>query len=124
MNINDFTADYDPKDISDNKNVSVLSYLGILFLIPLLSRKNSYYARFHVNQGLVLLIVEVALNTVQRLLGIVFNLTGLVFLPVILNFIFAVLNILCLTLMVIGIINTVNGRAKELPIIGKIRLIK
>lgn len=124
MNVKDFTADYDPRDIKDNKSISVLCYLGIFLLIPFLTRKNSYFVRFHVNQGLLILFLSVCLNVVQRAIGIIFGLMGLEFILVFLNFVFAVLSILCLTLMVIGIINVVNGKAKELPLIGSIRILK
>ena len=124
MNVKDFTADYDPRDIKDNKSISVLSYLGIFLLIPFLTKKNSYFVRFHVNQGLLILFLSVCLNVIQRIVGIAFGLIGLEFILVLLNFIFAVLSILCLTLMVIGIINVVNGKAKELPLIGSIRILK
>jgi uncharacterized membrane protein len=45
------------KDIELNKNVAALSYLWILFLIPLLSKKDSKYCQFHAKQGLVLFIL-------------------------------------------------------------------
>lgn len=45
-------------DIEQNKNFAALSYVFILFLIPLLGRKKSRFAQFHAKQGLVLLAVE------------------------------------------------------------------
>ena len=35
-NTPDTTANYDPKDIEDNKVLALFSYIGLLFLIPLL----------------------------------------------------------------------------------------
>lgn len=47
---------FDAKDIADNKFVAALSYLGLLFLVPLLVKKDSPFAQFHAKQGLVLCI--------------------------------------------------------------------
>lgn len=46
-------------DVESNKVMAVLSYLGILVLIPLLGAKNSPFARFHTNQGLILCIATI-----------------------------------------------------------------
>lgn len=46
------------KDVQ-NKAVAALSYIWVLFLIPLLTKKKSKYAQFHAKQGLVLFIVEI-----------------------------------------------------------------
>ncbi len=42
------------QDVADNKLVAALSYIGILFLVPLLVKKDSPFAQFHAKQGLVL----------------------------------------------------------------------
>ena len=46
-------------DVESNKAMAVLSYLGILVLVPLLGAKNSPFARFHTNQGLILCIATI-----------------------------------------------------------------
>jgi uncharacterized membrane protein len=46
------------RDIELNKNAAALSYLWILFLIPLLSKKDSKFCQFHAKQGLVLFILS------------------------------------------------------------------
>ena len=51
-NTADTTAEYDAQDIEKNKVMALLAY--IIFLIPLLAAKDSKFARFHTNQGLVL----------------------------------------------------------------------
>ena len=116
LNMEDYTPAFDPMDIEANKGISVLSYLGILFLIPMLSRQNSRFARFHVNQGLILLITEAAYNIVVRIVRAI---------PVIrmLGGILGFLDIIFLILMILGIVNAAKGQAKELPVIGKLRLL-
>lgn len=46
MNTNDTTSQFDPQDINDNKGMSVLAYIGFLFLVPLLACPNSKFARY------------------------------------------------------------------------------
>lgn len=48
---------FDPKDVEDHKMMAALSYVGILFLIPLLAMKQSRFAQEHAKQGLILFIV-------------------------------------------------------------------
>lgn len=54
----------DNKDVESNKVVAALSYLGILFLVPLLAAKQSKFAQFHAKQGLVLFVAEVVVSFV------------------------------------------------------------
>ena len=55
----DHTAEFDPKDVSDNKVIAMLVYLlsVVGILIALLSQ-NSPYVSFHVRQALKFLVVE------------------------------------------------------------------
>ena len=119
MNTNDTTSQFDPQDINDNKGMSVLAYIGFLFLIPLLACPNSKYARYHTNQGLVLFLLELAIGVVTGIFGII-PIAGLI----IGGLLSAVGGIFTLVLMIMGIINAAQGQAKELPLIGKITLLK
>lgn len=119
MNTNDTTSQFDPQDINDNKGMSVLAYIGFLFLVPLLACPNSKFARYHTNQGLVLFLLEFALGIVTGILGII-PIAGLI----IGGLLSAVGGIFTLVLMIMGIINAAQGQAKELPLIGKITLLK
>lgn len=57
----DHTAEFDPKDISDNKVVAMAAYLlGVVgVIIALLAASNSKYAGFHVRQSLKISICEI-----------------------------------------------------------------
>ena len=55
----DTTANYDPRDIADNKLMAILCYLGILWLIPFLAAKESPFVKYHLNQGLLVLILGI-----------------------------------------------------------------
>jgi len=99
------TSATDQKDIQENKVISILSYFGILCLIPLLAKKDSKFAQFHAKQGLVLLIAWVILSVifVVPILGWIIGFIGYLFL---------------LILMIMGIINVVSGKMTPLPLIG------
>lgn len=54
-----------PEEKEDDKNegvnaLAVISYLGILCLVPLLTKKDDKFTQFHAKQGLALLIAEFA----------------------------------------------------------------
>lgn len=108
-NTADTTSEYDAQDIEKNKVMAVLAY--ILFFIPLLAAKDSKFARFHTNQGLVLFLG-----------GIIASVVAVI--PVIGWIIAPIAGLVITVLAVIGIINALNGRAKELPVIGKFKILK
>lgn len=122
-NTPDYTSEYDQTDITNNKALAALAYIGILVLIPILAAPNSKFAKFHSNQGLTLLIVNVVLSIALSIVRIVMNAIadplGKIF-----SVVTWAIGILIIILAIIGIINAVQGKAKELPIIGKIKLLK
>ena len=118
-NTADTTNQYDPQDIEKNKVMAILAYLGILVLVPLFGAKESRFARFHTNQGLILCIVGIALYIIVRiLLAISWKLAAIV------GIFLWIIEIAIFILAIIGIINAAKGRAKELPLIGKFRVLK
>ncbi len=123
-NTADRTSEFDSGDIERNKVLSLFSYLGILLLIPLLATNNSKYARFHVNQGLILFIVEIAWGVVSGILSVIFGLTGVTALVALFSVVSGLVSLLLFVLAILGIVNAVTGKAKELPVIGKFRLLK
>lgn len=91
---------------NDNKGMALLSYIGILVLVPLLTVKDDEFVQFHAKQGLVLLIAAIAISVVGviPLLGWLIAFVG---------------GLTCLVLAVMGIINVLNGEKKPLPLIGQ-----
>ena len=128
-NTSDTTAEYDAKDIADNKVMALLSYIGILVLIPMFAAPNSKYARYHVRQGFNLFLAYIGLfiinflsrfiKTTKYVWGIPYQTT-----PGIIVFIVWLLGIPLFVLSILGIINAYKGKAKELPIIGKFKILK
>ena len=103
----------------NGKLYSILSYVGILWLIGMLAapEKDDALVRFHVNQGLVLTIASVVLTAAINLVGIILPdiLTGLLSFSV---------SVASLVFMILGIIAANNGEEKELPIIGQFKIYK
>jgi len=89
---------------SGQKNVgmAVLCYLGILVLVPLLTdAKNDPFVKFHIKQGLVLLIVDIIASFIFWI-----------------PFIGWILWLGIVILFIMGIVNAAGGKEKELPLIG------
>ena len=125
-NTEDTTQEFDPADIQQNKTMAVLAYLGILVLVPLLGAKGSKFARFHANQGLVLLIAEIVLGLVQRIVsGVLLSIFwGSGLMSALMSLIAVAVWAFSIVMMILGIVNAANGRAKQLPLIGNITLLK
>ena len=105
----------DPKDAQDNKVMAILAYVGILVLVPIFAAKESPFARYHANQGILLCIASMAIGIVVSILFMI-----LVFISPALAMISYLLTFIIPVLAVIGIINAVKGEAKPLPIIGNL----
>ena len=93
-------------DIEENKVIAAIGYLGILCLIPLLAKKDSAFAQHHGKQGLVLLIVWMILWVVNVI-------------PVLGQIVWALGSIGILILVLLGIINALNGNTWEMPVLGE-----
>lgn len=120
-NTADSTEQFDSVDIAQNKALAILSYIGILVLVPIFCAKHSRFARFHSNQGLVVLIASAAVGV----LSYIFQALAFMLWPF--WFFAAPLYLLELgvtALAVLGIINAARGKAKELPLIGKVRILR
>ncbi len=101
-------------DINTNKVYAVLAYLGILVLIPLFVSPKSEFARFHANQGLVLLLTNILFGVFKLIMGGSILLTLGYFIISMMLFVFSIL----------GIITAAKGEKKPLPIIGGIQILK
>lgn len=122
----DNTGNSNQNDQSNTILFSILSYIGILWLIPLLVEKNDKVVRFHVNQGIVLFIFDI-IGSIAGSIAVGILSAIFVFIPVIsfLGVVIASLfGILCFVLMIIGIVNAANKSEKPLPIIGKFQILK
>lgn len=101
----------DPQDVEKNKVMAILAY--IIFFLPLIAARDSRFAMFHGNQGLVLFLAAIVINIVG---GIIPFIGWFIILP------FGWIAVLILA--IIGIINASKGEMKPLPLIGGISIIK
>lgn len=108
---NDVTAEMDPKDIADHKLHAICAYLGLLFLVPLLAAKDSKFARFHLNQGIVLAIGEMVFGIIGSFHGVI-------------GWIGWALEVVCGVFALVGLIYACQGKAKRVPLFGKLKIFK
>ena len=122
------TDRFDAGDIQNNKIMAVLSYIGILVLVPIFAAKNSPYARYHANQGLLLLLAGVIWGMFYSIVAVCLTILSL-FIPFLWMISFAVISILgilslvFLALAIYGIVNAATGKAKPLPVLGRFSLL-
>jgi uncharacterized membrane protein len=88
-----------------NTLMGILCYLGPLVIIPLIVAKDDAFVKFHIKQGLVLLIIEAVVWALGMYVWQFWALYELV-------------NLLTFILSIVGIVNVVQGREKELPLVG------
>lgn len=92
------------------KNIAMAVVAYIIFFIPLLTgdAKKDPFVKYHTKQGLVLFLLVVAINVIGMVI------------PFYLWFTISwILSLGSLALLVLGIINAVNGKQEPLPVIGK-----
>ena len=90
-----------------NKLMAILAYLGPLVIVSYLVAKDNHFVKFHIKQGLLLLIGWVLVWFLAM--------TYVWSLWVVLGLI----KLFILVLTIIGIVNAIQGREKGLPLIGK-----
>lgn len=116
----------DAADIEKNRVMGILAYLGILVLVPILAAKESRFAKYHANQGVILFGAEIVIGFV-----LVFARIVVAFIPVFrwaLGCIFALVSgviwLAILAYVIMGIVNAVNGKCKPLPGFPEAKIIK
>ncbi|NQT49672.1 DUF4870 domain-containing protein [Candidatus Kuenenbacteria bacterium] len=94
------------QEISENKILAALSYLGILCLIPILLKRDDKFVTFHAKQGLVLFFAEIIVwfvNIIPILGQMVWILASFVFLAV----------------SIVGIVRVWQGEYWKIPFLHK-----
>ncbi|RGX56614.1 zinc-ribbon domain-containing protein [Anaerotruncus sp. AF02-27] len=111
----------DLQDAQDNKVMAVLAY--IIFLIPLFAAKDSKFARFHTNQGIILVIGAIIYGVLFSVLsGILFAISWQLGLAV--TGILGLVGWVFTVFAIIGIVHACKGEMKPLPLIGGIKILK
>ncbi len=97
--------------IDEGKTIAIISYITIIGLIIayiLNNTKNNAFAKFHIGQSARIVVLAFA----NMLLGWV--------LPSSLGLITTIVSIGIFVLIILGIVNAVNGKTTPLPVIGTI----
>ncbi|HIY96657.1 MAG TPA: DUF4870 domain-containing protein [Candidatus Borkfalkia excrementigallinarum] len=110
-------------ELMQKKAICSLAYLfGILFFLPLIIYPNDEFAKFHANQALVVLLTVIVGEVI---FGILTGLLGAVaFLGTLFGILCGVFGLIMLVACILAILGVVREERYELPIIGKIKLIK
>ena len=97
----------DAKDIQENKALAAISYIWILFFIPMFAKKDSQFAQFHARQGLALFVLSIVIyfaSMIPFLGWFVISWFG---------------SLILLVFFIMGLINALSGKCAELPWIGR-----
>ncbi|MBS3110438.1 DUF4870 domain-containing protein [Candidatus Woesearchaeota archaeon] len=96
---------------SNSQLCAILSYLliGIIWYFADEKMKKDSYAKYHVKQAVVLLIFSIIWGVALS----IFSMALILLWPL-----WMLLNYVPLILVIIGILNAVNSKEKELPVIG------
>jgi uncharacterized membrane protein len=100
-------------DVTRGKTVAILSYctlLGWIIAIILHQQDKTKFGAFHLRQGLGLFITWIACAIVVGITSPLFGFISLFLLPLV------ALGIL--TLLIIGLINAINGKMTPAPVVG------
>lgn len=126
----DETSCYNKADIEENCHFALISYLMYFFFVPMIVKPYSGYLRFHGNQGLNLALFATGFEIINLIINFIISavctvdgiLSGVgVALTVIVT---TLINLTILLWIAIGIANAVKGKARELPVIGRFRILK
>lgn len=116
---------YSKKEMEDGRLMAILSYLGILALIPYFAEKTNKYVKAHAKIGMNLFILEAIVAVVSSVVPSILALTiVLIPLAVLVSILAGAAGIFFLVVSIIGIINVVNDEVKPLPLISKLQFIK
>lgn len=104
---------------SEDKVFAALSYVSILFLVPLILRRDSKYVFFHARQGMMLFILEVVVWILLSVLGSLMAAISPSGAWGIIAFLSTLINWAFVAFSVVGIYYAWIGTEWEMPILGK-----
>ena len=126
---------YNSLEVSSNeKLLGILSYLGILSLIPYFCSDKSDFVKYHATQGLNLFLVSIVYYVLNHLLSLikitktVVSFNGVVgtgrVTPFIIRFPLLMCGIFLCIISIMGIIYVCQGEKKDLPVVKDVKIIK
>lgn len=130
FNTVDESSMQDAADVQENKILALVSYLGYFFFIPMIVKPYSRYLRFHGNQGLTLCLYLVTVSIINSVLTGIIGVAGYTSIgaAIVVSIVNAIISFIFygsfVLLAGVGIYNAVKGYARELPVIGRIRILR
>ena len=104
---------------SDQTLTAILAYLGILAIIPLvIVKKRDDFIRFHLNQGLNLLVIEIILWAASFWIFMIIPFLGWV-----IRHLFSLVWLLLLIVIIIAIVKALQKEKWVIPIVGNLKIV-
>ena len=101
---------FDAEDIQKNKGIAAVANIPILFWLPLVAAKDSPFAKFYANQGLLFLLAGIAVSIINVI-------------PLLGQIVYIIAGIALFVFLIMNIVAAANGEAKEAPIFGSIKIL-
>lgn len=125
----EYTKRFHPDDIRSCRVECVCACTGVLFFLPLVSMPDSKYGKYWANQGLLILLLQLLSLLVGFAVGALLGLCAMIpFVGIVFNIIkgavIAALAVINLFVIVLAASFALRSRARDLPVIGHLRLIK
>lgn len=128
VNTKDYTNTFTKEEVVPYRITATMCYIPFLFLLPLLTGKykKSRFIYFHINQGLNITLAWAIVFFINKVIRSLFTTTyGYSSVtPGWVDFISYMLYCLVITITVVGMINTFNGKSKDTSIVGGFRFLK
>ena len=110
-------------ELQQKKVICAIAYIfGILFFLPLILYPNDRFARFHANQSLAILLVTIIGEVIFGILCGVLG--GIAVLGALFGALCGIFGLVMLIACIVSILGVVKNEEKELPFLGKIKIIK
>ena len=101
----------------DSKIFAALSYFSILFVVPLIIKKEDSFVKFHIRQGMTLFFAEMIvwfiLYLIESLLVTLFSYSAFSFV----SFLYKIVWLFFVAISIIGIYSTIKGIKKKIPVL-------
>ena len=125
----EYTKKFHPSDVASCRIECMCACTGILFFLPLVSAPDSKYGRYWANQGVLILLTEIAALLLGALISWILGLLAMI--PFI-GIVFDILTVIvCIALFLASLILPIRSivcvsqrRAVDVPVIGYLRFIK
>lgn len=110
LQMEDITDQYDPAEMEQQKGLAIVAYLfEILFFLPVMSNKDSAYAKAVGNQALTIAAASIVVYILRIIIGKIPVLGG------ILGLVLSLVSLAIVVLSILKIVDAVNGKMRKLP---------